>query len=389
MTDNELDHEPDHRPMRYVECLADGYPTRVVYRASSLGGCDRAYVACATGQEARPHPAWFQEVLDEGTHAEVQINAWWEAATSIPTVLKQAELVLDTLIEVDLKFNGAVVSVPVVVKAHVDGFALPAASEVVVREFKKFRPSTYPNFQRQGCEVQKNYPWQIAAVMHAIHQQAGEYPLVELVGALWSVRPDEPEGTAPHVVDCTLHMVDNPPIPLRAIRQKISRIEGLIADGYVATDVAVECREDSYPCPYWYLHPSELAGGKANDKPATVKIKISDDHEINGWLAEEQTYTAQLKGLDDDKAKLDQARKQVRAKITGFLDERGIDTAGGSADVNGVIVERVERQVKEFVVQARVDRFIKVRATQPSTKEAAVGKPKRVRKSPTKKEDQT
>lgn len=354
-----LDHEPDHRPMRYVEFNTDGTPMRVVYRASSLGGCERAFVACATGHEARPHPQWFQNVLDEGTFAEAQINAWWEAATSIPTVLQQQELILTTAIEADVVHDGATYTVPVVVKAHVDGFAEPTSGmdRVTVREYKKFRPSTYPNFQRQGVEVHKNYPWQIAAVMHAIRQVPSDppsEPLVEMVGALWGKRDGEGDDVPDHVIDTTCHMIDMPPIPMKAINKKIARIEGLIADGYMPQDVDVVCAEDSYPCPYWYLHPSELAGGKKADKPVTKKISLSPDDPVALALIHRQGYDARVAALESDLKKIKQARDEVNQQIERFLEERGIDPHNGSARINNTIVERLWQERRGYEVKPTV-----------------------------------
>lgn len=361
-----LNYAPDHRPRRYVELDGTGAPIKVVYRASSLGACDRSFVACASGMAGEPHPDWFQEVLDEGTHAEAQINAWWEAATGIATIGAQTELELDLGIDAEVKHGRKKITVPIVVRVHPDGFATPASAteQVTVREYKKFRTSTYPNWQRQGVEVHKNYPWQIAACMFAVAAMSDDgktMPLVEMVGAHWGVREDDPEGTPARVLDCTLHMIDMSPIPLRAIKQKINRIEGLIADGYTPQDEQVACDEKDYPCPYWRVHPSEMAGGKKTEKPTTVKLRVEIDDPINNTIIRLRAAQGRLAGLEAEKKKLEAARNELRAEIDAFLEDRGVDKKGGSADVNGEILERVYQERKAYEVKASVISYVKVK----------------------------
>ena len=48
----------DDRPARYTQ--DDG---TVVYRASSIGACERALLAAARGYDKRAHQQWFQEVV--------------------------------------------------------------------------------------------------------------------------------------------------------------------------------------------------------------------------------------------------------------------------------------------------------------------------------------
>src|SRR5262245_55496086 len=70
----------DNRPPRYEE---DG---RIIYRASGLGMCEKMFVALAMGYDPKAHPAWFQEILDEGTANEPVIREMWDEETGIPTV---------------------------------------------------------------------------------------------------------------------------------------------------------------------------------------------------------------------------------------------------------------------------------------------------------------
>jgi len=351
----------DDRPMRYVEHAADGRPLKIVYRNSSLGGCERAFVACASGVPALPHPQWFQDVLDEGTGAEDQILAMWDEASGIPTVSQQQEMELH-LMDVEVAWTGAdsgVVEVPVVVRMHIDGAAAALSGQdaadgypVVLREAKKFRDSTWPRFLRSGCEVNANYPWQVSGYMYAVREMdeaaggGGRYPLVEMIGGHWSEMQEAETGHwMTGITEVSVRYIDNPPIPLRAIKKKIARIERLVAEGYGPTDPEVACREDSYPCGYWKLHPSELAGGKKHGAAGTAVVKIPAakvSDEVQKLLIQDTALAGRLKGLADDEKKIKAAQKEVRDQLKAWVQEQGYvleDVEVGAAEGREVAVE--------------------------------------------------
>lgn len=315
----------DSRPIRYVEFDATGAPTRVVYRASSLGGCERAMIATARGLPKQAHPDWFAEVLEEGNTAEPMISQMWDESTGVATVRQQEELELFVM-DLDLVHNGETFEVPVVVRAHIDGRADSASKfngTPELREYKKFRNSTWPNFIRQGCEINLFYPWQLAAMMHAIKATEGEYPLVEMVAGRWE------DDT---VQEVSVHYIDNPPIPLRGIKKKIARIERLLAEGYDATDPEVVCTENQYPCGFFRLHPSALAGGKVSTlQQHTIK---SVPEEIAKALIHDTAIAGTMKGLRADLDKLDAKRKANRTVLTDWLAREGVKV-GSEVEAGG------------------------------------------------------
>lgn len=212
----------DDRPMRYVE------DDKVVYRASMLAACERAFVACANGTPGLAKPDWFQQVLDEGTEAEPIIQAHWDAQTGVPTIDQQREFELEI---------GTVNKRLVVVRCHIDG----ATEGGRLREFKKFRDSTWPEFQRRGVEVRPFYPWQVSVCM-----LAGDFDECEFVGGHWS------NG---EIVEVQSHLLTHPPVNLLAIKKRVKRIERLINAGFDAREV--ECNKNLYPCPWFKLHDDE------------------------------------------------------------------------------------------------------------------------------------
>lgn len=367
----------DSRPIRYIEHADDGTPTRIIYRASSLGGCERAMIATARGLPTQPHPEWFAEVLEEGNTAEPIISAMWDEQSGIPTVRQQEELEL-WVMDVDLVVAGVTyVDVPVVVRAHIDGRADTVADSPVpeliptLREYKKFRNSTWPNFIRQGCEINLFYPWQLAAMMHAIKAVEGDYPLVEMVAGRWE------DDT---VQEISVHFIDNPPIPLKAIKKKIARIERLLAEGYDPTDPEVVCTENQYPCGHWRIHPSQLAGGKQSTLKAHTFKDVPED--VARALIHDQGLAGSIKGAKADLAKLESGRKTNRAVIQDWLATQKV-VVGSEVEMNGYKVvwsevaggwtERFERKgYEKFEVKPVADVGVKVRGKSKAAIAAAV-----------------
>lgn len=323
------------KPIRWTDKTDDGRKL-VIYRASAIGGCERAFVAAAHGMIAKPPPEKMQEIFDEGHDAEPQILAMWEEAGGMVVAgSSQRELELTIIDDDDLR---------VVVRGHVD-----ALSDDGILECKKFRDSTWKDWLSRGVEVHPTYPWQVAALMHAWQEREGEYPLVTMLGGRWS------DG---RVVEIAPQYIANPPIPLRAFKKKIARIERLVDEGYTPTDAEVKCT-GSYPCPYWYLHDDQLAGGGgAKEKPAPVKIRQVPD-EIAALLASDVSFKTQLKMLEDDAKKIKAKRDAGRVKITEWLAAQGV-AAGGSAVGGGYVIEHVRREVKGYEVKPRVDEYLTV-----------------------------
>lgn len=215
----------DNRPPRYL----DG--DKIVYRASSLGSCPRLLVATTQKYTPRPHPEWFQKVLDEGTIMESVIQARWDEATEIPTTNQQMSVELEVC-----ESNGK----HVVVRGHIDGVAGVGNT---LREFKKVRPSGWKDWNTRGVEFLPLYPWQVSAYMHA----CPGYDM-ELVGGLLGAD----EWGELRIDDTHVVRLEEPPLPLKAIIKRVVMLEGLIDSGWDAREV--KCDKSMYPCPYWEIH---------------------------------------------------------------------------------------------------------------------------------------
>lgn len=286
----------DNRPARYME-LDDAGNETVIYRASSVGGCEKAMLAAARGYDKRDHPDWFQEVLDEGSRMEEHIIAKWDFETGRPTVNQQKQIEL---------YVGEIDGRNVIIRGHIDGE--DDHENPALREYKKFRPSTWDKFIRQGVECGANYPWQVAIYMHG-----GGYDLCQFVGGKYNPDTDS-------IDEVEAHAITNPPIPMKAIRTKIARVERMINQGYDPMDDGVECTL-TYPCGYFYLH------GQGAAPPATPHREISVADESVMWDAiadykVARSLAAELRKQMDAAAK---AADLARSKIIGELSAAGAE----------------------------------------------------------------
>jgi hypothetical protein len=249
----------DNRPPRYI----DG--DKIVYRASSLGMCERALVACANGYAKRDHPEWFQKVLDEGTDNEDAIRMLFhrqqdELRLVDGNWIDQYEGELEVVGNVVVRYHTDDVNLhPGYSGDNDDGSRQPTA---ILREYKKFRDSTWPNFLTKGIEVNQNYPWQVAAMMWSLRDM-GYDVVCQFVGGHFD---------GERIIEVEHKLLLDPPIPRVAIIKKLARVERLIAEGLVPDEVPCQL---SYPCGWWYLH---------DEKPPEVEIEMAAGEQFNTFM---------------------------------------------------------------------------------------------------------
>lgn len=321
----------DDRPIRYIE------GDKVIYRASALGSCERAFVACATGTPAMPYPAEFQEVLDEGTRAEPIISGLWELETGLETVDQQAEY--------DLRI-GKIGDREVFVRCHIDGAVRQVRpNRNRLREYKKFRDSTWKDFLTQGVECGANYPWQVAVCM-----LAGDFDECEFVGGHWSV----PEGaTEPTITEVSHHLLTGPPVPYKAIRDRVKRVERMIQAGFDAKEVP--CTK-AYPCPYFKVHDE--------DDSETFELPADgEEGEVTKLLVSTFALAAsefgRIKKQYDD---AEEAKKKAAEHLRLLIEELGPDANAAKKLLNDEYeVTRVRFPVGESVRKAYNQDYFKIK----------------------------
>lgn len=243
----------DNRPARYEE------HGNIIYRASAVGGCIRSMVAMARGITPRPHPEWFQEVLDEGTRSEARILELAGDKHSYGTNGAPQGIVIDGTTgaqrEVELLI-GHIDGKNIIVRGHTDGIGLmPGMGEQYVVEAKKFRPSTFDKASKAGAVYTDYYSWQLSI-----------YMLATGLNGLWVAGRYDRDFDTVNKVRC--HVYTRPIIDLATIKQKVAKVERLINEGYGPDEV--EC-VGNYPCGFWFLHDTK-------DTDREWELDTSDTH---------------------------------------------------------------------------------------------------------------
>lgn len=285
----------DNRPARYID--DDG---NVIYRASSLGMCNRIFVALSQDYEPMAHPEWFQAILDEGTEMEDTIREMYQNASGLEVVDDQRSIEMEVL-------DG------VYVRGHIDGIVHGSDTwGTSLWEAKKIRPSGWQRFQRVGVEYVDHYPMQVAFYMHALREELEDDQLgCEFIGGLYD--PDKET-----IIDITGHHLTDPPVPLKAIKLRIAKLESLIEDDLSVMDVSCKTPPD-YPCPMYYLHDDD-----ADELPERAGDDIIAPL-IQEWQqfkdAEAKAKTIYNPNMKQTKERL----KSIREGIIAWAETNGIE----------------------------------------------------------------
>jgi len=349
----------DNRPPRYVD--DDG---RVIYRASSLGMCDKVFVALAMGYDPKAHPQWFQDILDEGTEQEAIIREAYEDNTG--NTVRDVGRVLEMEV-----LDG------VWIRGSIDGIVGPPTSPVIW-DAKKIRTSGWARYLRVGVEFQANYPMQFSAYMHMYENETGIMPDFIMAGGHYETMGDEDKGEtlSRAITAVETHTYMNPMVSLRAIKQVIVRRERLIAETEVIGDMA--CTTKMYPCPFYYLHDE--------DDEFEPPTRPSDDT-VAPLLTEWAEVEAALKPLNKEVKQLGDRKKVLQDGVKAWMELSGQE----SGEVSQVTVGDTEFAVKYltspragYVVEPGEQTRVTIKVTSKGGE--AVGKaPKPAAKAPAKK----
>lgn len=278
----------DNRPARYVD--DDG---NVIYRASSLNMCDRIFVALAQDYEPMAHPEWFQAILDEGTNMEQEIREMFE--------IEEDESVTDDQMTLEMEILDGVF-----IRGHIDGIV-----NGDIWEGKKIRPSGWQRFQRVGVEFVDHYPMQLAFYMHALREIGDPEAEAFFTGGLYD--PDKET-----ILEIYTHIYPDPPVPLKAIKMRIAKLESLIEDDLSVMEVKCKVPAD-YPCPMYYLHDDD-----ADELP-----ERAGDDVIAPLIEEWQKFKdleAKAKAIyNPDKKDTKERLKSIREGIIAWAELNGIE----------------------------------------------------------------
>lgn len=334
----------DHRPLRYLEPDPQRVDAeRVVYRASSLGSCDRAVLLTALGVTPAPDPPGWQQVLDEGTIAESAIRLMWEEQKAIEVVDDQLEVQLDVGVMNDRN---------VIIRGHIDGRwhgdpREPGIDGGGLWESKKFRESTFPDFLRDGIEVHKNYPWQLSVYMHALGLDYAEVTGGLLVGYRdritgklhdsafeydeWS--PKASPDRIPEISKIVVKPVHGAPIPMHAIIKRIIMLERMIAKQ--PDPASIECVR-SWPCGYYPYH---------DPKPEPETFVLDADPAVGSVMRKLTGAIKRKAELNAEVARLDKIARAEADKLRLILTDKGGKAEAADRLVYGSMVVIRDRGV--------------------------------------------
>jgi hypothetical protein len=286
-------------------------------------------VAVARGVKGKPHPQWFQDVLNEGHRAEPEILARNLAEqTGFPRYVEpssgkdQHEVYLDV---------GEIDGKRVVIVGHVDAIQADEWGDwQYVVEAKKFRKSTYKTAASKGPWYTDYYLTQMSIYMHATGLKG------KWVAGEWD---------GERIIDHRTHELQVPPVSLPFIKMRVARVERLLNEGYMPDEV--ECT-NNYPCPFWFLHDVKEKG--SSKVSADKKVLEGEAEALAFQLAEVQELISSekeiLKALEDQK-------KELAAQFKKLTSDDPADTkwsvANGDLEVD---ITRVQSDVPEKVTKA-------------------------------------
>lgn len=310
----------DGRPARYVE---DGV---VVYRASGLNGCLRAFVAAAAGEVAHEPPDDMKVIFGEGHLFEGVIRDMYQDRTGFEVVED------DGWCELDL---GVIHGRPVVVRGRTDGQVDFGNGAGMLFEAKKVRAgerdAQWKDFINRGVEFHHNYPWQVSAYMLGRGLRECDF-----VGGKLTTGEDGEYS----LDDIYIHHITQPPINLLSIKRRVSAIEDVIAEGFAPADV--ECK-DYYPCPYYQFH----------DIKDEVEVAVLDEAKYGDLVRGQHEATVQAKEADARKRKAAKALRE-QLKEDGLTDHQKLT-------VGDLEVTHVVRNIKEHVVKASIQDYYTIK----------------------------
>lgn len=223
----------DDRPAVYYDPTVE----RWVYRASSLGMCERRLVAHRRGMEGQPTPEWLQRRFDEGHEFEEQILARYDEDYAGTDGFDSGE-----------HFR-VMVEIPVGKHAMIRGGTDRVHGSYVV-DAKFMRPDGARQLER-GMTEHPEYLWQQAAYAHGLILAGHDITTVRLAIGEKEYDPETRDAIA---IDRMRYFeVGVNALPtLAQLKARVMKMEAAARKDY---DVWPDCppRFD-YPCPFDWLH---------------------------------------------------------------------------------------------------------------------------------------
>jgi hypothetical protein len=291
----------DDRPSVYLE------GTNVIYRASSLGNCDKELVAIRCGFTPAPFPVQFRKIFADGHRAEdVILDAL--AARGHTITRHQEEINLEVL-------------PGVFIRGHIDG--ADEANGAVVDAKSTSDRGIAP-------ALMAKYEWQMSVYCHALGFDKAYFAVGVKDRATGDVDP----------ASVSIHHMDTL-IPLGQIKGRVAKLESF-ARHYMETGDYPACEETQYPCGAFALHNK----GDVDPYGGFPISPVLEDNSLDAYCqmyAEAQQAEAEAK---DAKAN---ARKFILEHIGGEGEQRRTDRFEIKWSGTGIKKELDKRALEKFL----------------------------------------
>lgn len=279
----------DRRPT-YIERDDDGTERRI-WRASSLGACERSLVAHALELPTAPTPAAIQRAYDAGNSAEDEIighvtgKGWKLLGPYDKPALEWVESGGTGGLQVTVEIVvGKVAGVEQVIRCHPDGIVRkwrssaqgkqgewewtddPLHEERVVEAKFLRRGSPYTSVAK--ARSSRFYAWQTSVEMHATG-----LGLIMAVG--WKVK--DPESGEERVESVDIQTFDEPMYKLGQVKARVFRLAKMVERAMDEGLGGVECDWAMYPCAFHESHDGQKVWVKAADKEEGAGLELGED----------------------------------------------------------------------------------------------------------------
>jgi hypothetical protein len=253
----------DDRPSVYHDPEID----RWVYRASSLGACDRELVAHRRGMVGGPTPDWLQVRFDEGHDWEDRILKRMEDDQSVSLGLAQHQTILD-------------VGKQAAVRGSIDAY--DDLGTVVDAKF--LGPDLFAKLRDGGIQAFPHYWWQQGVYAHGMRAEGYKVDNICLAMGLKQI---EGKGEDRQIVGVkAMHYLWVDVADLPTVAQIKARVMGLEKLAGRPADEWPECPVPfQYPCAFDWLHEErdvaiEVEGEmEVKLRDANTHYEMARDHE--------------------------------------------------------------------------------------------------------------
>lgn len=309
----------DDRPSVYHDPDID----RWVYRASSLGSCERRLVAHRRGIHAQPVPDWLQVRFDEGHDWEDKILARWEDDNTGSLFAAQMT-------------TGLEVGKHAMVRGSIDGYD----DRGTIVDAKFLGPDLFERLKNGGLSAFPHYEWQQAVYAHGMRAAGYKVDNICLAMGLKDIEGEGDDRRIVGIKEMSYLWVDVAELPTVAqIKARVMRIEKLAAKG---GDEWPDCPTPfEYPCPFDWLH---------EDRDVAIEV----DDEMSKKLDMAHRFNQLAKVAEGDAKKLKADAKKLVEEVLAAEDltpDASHKLRAGDLEVTWVyshtpakVIERYERK---------------------------------------------